>query len=142
MIVDIKLALWNFGIHVTGVANIDIKPSVAVDVNHHHSGAPLLLFGYTRLVGDIFKLPISFIKVKFVAAHVCREENVGQSIVINVANGNASAIIEITVAEYIEVFGVVDGIREFHSSAFHQLKQGIACRLLCLATREKKYEKD
>jgi hypothetical protein len=52
--------------------------------------------------GNIFKLKITFVEVKFIGSHIGREEDIGETIVIDIAGGYARAIVKVPVTEYVE----------------------------------------
>lgn len=95
-----------------------------VNIDHDDAGAPLLFGTEAGFFGDVFELEVALIEVEFVGAHVGGEEDIGQAIVIDVANGNAGAVIEVPVAEDVEVFVVGYGVLEFNTGVIDFSKKG------------------
>jgi len=62
--------------------------------------------------GDVFELQVAFVAVQPVAGHVCGEEDVLETVVVDVSYSNAGAVIEIFEGDDVEVFVFVEGVLE------------------------------
>src|SRR5690242_859184 len=103
MVIDKKLvAAQGRVIHTPGITNKDVEPAIVIDIHHHHTCAELELISKSCFGRNIFKLEIAFIKVKFIAALVGRKKDIGQSIIIDITDRHAAAIIKITVVKNID----------------------------------------
>ena len=67
VVIDIEFISSVAVAHVAGVADIDIQPAVAVDVDDGDAGAPHAVLVEAGFVGDVFEFEIAFIEVEFVA---------------------------------------------------------------------------
>ncbi len=117
-VIDIQLALRSYTIYVAGTTNINIEPAIVIDIYHYNSGTPILLVNKSRLLRNIFKLPITFVFIKLVGAHIGRKKNICESIIIDITNGYASAVIKIAVGKNIEVFCICYIIGKVNAGRF------------------------
>ena len=76
-----------------------------------------------RFFGNILKLPPTLVQVKFVRAHIGGKENLGQPIIVQITNGNATPIVEIAIAENIEVGGIGNIIFKMDPGIIEKSKQ-------------------
>ena len=111
-VVDEEQVFSSGGHGVGGAADIDIEFTVAVNVDHSGAGAPAFLAGYAAFFGNVFEGEIPFVEEEAVVDHVAGEEDIGQAVVIDVADGYAAAVVEINIVEDVEGFAVEDGILE------------------------------
>ena len=81
-----------------------------------------------RFIGDIFKFEISFIEEEFVVAHIAGEEDIGQTVVINIADGYAAAIVEIAKQKAVVQSAVFHVVLEVNAGAVHQGEQRLFLR--------------
>ena len=125
MVVDIKFVAAVAGAHVPGVADIDIEPAVVIDVGEYDAGAPHAVLFESGFAGDVFEFPVAFIEKEFVVAHVGREEDIGEAVVVDVADGYAAAVVEVAEEETVVFFPIFDGIGEFDTGVFLELEQGV-----------------
>jgi hypothetical protein len=88
------------------VADVDIEPAVAVDVGHDGAGAPHAILAEAGFCGDIFEVEAAFVEIEFVLTHVGGEEDIGESVVVDVADGYAAAIVEVAEEEAVGEFAV------------------------------------
>src|SRR5206468_6416039 len=88
---------------VAGVANVDVEPSVAVDVGQRDTGRPRPLLAESCLGGDVAEPKLAFVEVELRPALVGREDDLWQPIACEVADRYAAAVIEIAVGEDVEV---------------------------------------
>jgi len=85
---------------------------------------PFVVFYDACAGGDVFELEIPFIEVEFVLAHVGGEEDVGQAVVVDIADGYAAAIVEIAEEEAVLVFAVFDFVVEVDAGVCLQFEEG------------------
>jgi hypothetical protein len=78
-------------------------------------------------VRNVFELKSAFIEEEFVLAHISRHEYIGEPVIVDITDGNAGAIIEIPVAEYVEILIVLQGVGEDDTAVLHFLKYRIVC---------------
>jgi len=64
--------------------------------------------------GNIFKLPIAFVQVQFVALLVAAKEQVGQLVVVDIADGYPTPIKKVSECIGIESFGVSNVVTKVH----------------------------
>jgi hypothetical protein len=108
--------------HVTGIADVDIEPAVIVDIDENRAGTPHAILLEPRFGGDVFELEITFIEIEFIGAHVGRKEDVGETIVIDIADGDPAAVIEVPEKEAIVEALIDDLVIEVNAGVFHQLE--------------------
>ncbi len=101
VVIDIEFIPSVAVAHVARVADVDIEPAVAIDVDHGNAGAPHAILAEACFVGDIFEMEVSLIQVELTRAHIGGEEDIGQAVVIDVADGYAAAVIEIAEKEAV-----------------------------------------
>src|SRR5664279_3512326 len=77
------------------IANINIQPPVVVDICKNDSGTPHAILFKTRFISYVFKLPISFIQIELITAHIRSHENIRKSVVVNISDGHPTPIVKI-----------------------------------------------
>jgi len=98
-------------------ANVNVKLSVTVDVNHGGSGTPSLLTRNTAPVGDVFKFKIALVQVQAILYHISGEENILQTVVVDVANGYTCAVVEIGIIKYVKIFVFEKNVPEINTGS-------------------------
>src|ERR1700722_2064248 len=97
---------------MAGIADIDVQPAVAVDVDHGDAGAPHAILAKAGFVGDVFKFEIPFVEIKLIGPHIGGEEDIGKAVVVDVADGYAAAVVKVaeekTVIETSVLYGVLE----------------------------------
>ena len=72
-----------------------------VDVHHRDAGFQARIFGNRGAFRDVFKLEIALVQIEFVRPHIGREIQIGQAVVVHVADGHTAAVVEIAVVKNI-----------------------------------------
>jgi hypothetical protein len=80
---------------MTGITNINIQPSVVVNIHKYNSRTPHTILHNSRMRGDIFKFETAFVQVEFIITHIRGEKNIRQSVIIYIARSHAASIIKI-----------------------------------------------
>ena len=124
MIVDIELVLAVAIAHMPGVADIDVEPSVIVDIHEHYACAPHAVLSEAGLVGDVLELEIAFVEIKLIVRHVGGEEDVGEAVVVDIPDGDATAVVEIAEKEAIIEPTIFYVVLKMDACIFFQLEQG------------------
>jgi len=137
LIIDVELVSPVTVLHVAGVAYIDIQPAVVIDVHKHGACAPHAVLREARSGGDVLKFEISFIQVDPVLTHIGGEEDIRQTVVIEVADGYAAAIVEVAEQEAVVDLFVHHLIVEVDACVVHQLEQ---CLIMLLVIAGEKQE--
>jgi hypothetical protein len=122
VVIDVKLVPAVAVTHVTGIADVDIEPAVIVDIDENRAGTPHAILLEPRFGGDVFELEITFIEIEFIGAHVGRKEDVGETIVIDIADGDPAAVIEVPEKEAIVEALIDDLVIEVNAGVFHKLE--------------------
>lgn len=108
---------------MSGVADIDVEPTVAVDVRHDDAGAPLLFGGGEPcLFRNVLKMPVAFVEIELIGPHIGGEEYVGEAVVVDVADGYAAAIVEVAIVDNVGGIGVDYFIDEIDAGVGHPLE--------------------
>ena len=94
------------------IANINIQPAIAVYIFHGNTGIPMMITLQTGFCGDVFKFPVAFIEVEFVVVLVWGKKNIWFAIIINVANGNATAVVKVVIVEDVHSIIVLHIVAE------------------------------
>ena len=86
---------------------IEIGKSVSVDVDDGGARAPVTGTAYSSAVGDVFEAEMAPVEIELAGDHIAGEEDVGESVIIEVADANSTAIVDVGVIENIQtiVFG-------------------------------------
>ena len=115
---------------IARIAHINVEPAIGIDVYHHDAGTPFIGFGNARRLGGICKTKAAFVDVQFVGTHVGGKNQVGQVVVVYVANGHTTAVVKIAVAKNVEIFVVGNVVGERYAGAIgrHQGKQCFGCK--------------
>src|SRR5205807_3970502 len=82
--------------------DVDINVTVAVDVGHRDAGLPGPRVGDTGPLGDVHEPVVALVQVEPVGAEVRSEVEVGQAVVVDVADGHAAAVVVVHVVENAE----------------------------------------
>lgn len=125
MVVDVKFVLAVAGAHVPGVADIDIQPAVVVDIYECDAGAPHAVLAEARFIRDVVELEIAFIKIEFVVAGVGGHYYVRKTIIVEIADSDTAAVVEVPEEEAILYRAISDVVVEVDAGMFHQIKEGM-----------------
>jgi hypothetical protein len=108
------------------LGEIDVRPAVIVHVGDGDACFPIAPAFYTGFCGDVVKMKITFVMIEYTSALVGDEIDIGQTVAIEVCDGNAPAIIIIKVVEDIERVGISDPIFEADAGAVcrQQVEEG------------------
>ncbi len=128
MVIDVELILSIAIGHMTGVADIDVQPAVVIDVYEYYSCAPHAVLTEAGFAGDIFELEIAFIEIELIAGHVGGEEDIGEAVVVDVADGYAAAVVEVTKEEAVVQSAVMHIIFKMDACVLFQLEEGCGGR--------------
>jgi hypothetical protein len=142
MIVDEELVLSQRTIqHLSGIAYVDIQPSVGIYVHEHYAGAPFGFVVKAGLFRDVFEMKITQVSEKLVGALVSGEEYLRQSVIVQISRRYPTAIVEIPVLENIEIAGLLEGVGEIDACMLH-LSEEWGPRLLSIASRNYERQHD
>jgi len=96
----------------THLADIDISHSVVIDIHHGGSARPFgrhaaILHDFLQaadagLSGYIPEVYFAFIDVKFIFAHIGREIEVGQSVLVKIGCSHATPVKEVHVVQSVD----------------------------------------
>lgn len=106
VIIDKQLIVAVFATGRAGFTGINIESAIAVYIGEGHAGGPDLPDAETGFFGDIFKFKIAAIEIKPVGSHVAAQENIGQAVVIYVADTDPAAVVEIAKEITVEGIGI------------------------------------
>ena len=87
-------------------ANVNIQPTVVVDIHHGDPCVPVGVTHHTRSDSNVFKLEVALVQVKFIFPLVGREVNILQTIVVDVSNSKPATVIKIEIIEYTQLLSV------------------------------------
>jgi hypothetical protein len=110
--------------HVPGVADIDIEPSIVIDIYEHDAGAPHAVLAEAGLVGDVFEVKVAFVEIELIRSHVGSEEDVGEAVVVDIPDGDAAAVVEVAKEEAVIELAILYIVLEVNACIFLQLEQG------------------
>ena len=102
-IVDKEFVVPLITFHITGIAYIDIHPSVTVDIRNTSACGPLSLAGHPRFYGDILKDKVALVQIKHIGSHIGREEDIQQTVIVDIPQSDPSPVVEITIGIDIEL---------------------------------------
>ena len=106
----IRSLLWSAG---ASVAEVDVQPSVTIDVRERDAGAPGVLRGAKAArVRDVLESKLATIQVQAWSVEVRDEHNLRQSVAVEVADCGATAVVEVAVREDVELPGLDEPILE------------------------------
>lgn len=94
-----------------GYRDVDIEKSVVIDVHHRCAGGP----GFRRdasFRGDVLEAHVAFVEVQAAGHHVAREKEIDESIVIDVADSYACAVVDVNVSLNVQRIVGRDGVGE------------------------------
>ena len=106
-------------VHAPCIANINVEPSIVIDIRHYHTGTPLLFIAETCFVRNIFELEISFVKIKLITALVGGKKNVSKAVIVDIANRHSTAVVKISVVKNIQLFCVMHRVAETNDCIVH-----------------------
>jgi hypothetical protein len=119
VVIDIEFVASVAVAHMAGVTDIDVEPAVVVDVYHGDPGAPHTILAEAGFVGDIFELEVALVEVQLIAAHIGGEEDIGEPVVVDIADGYAAAVVKIAEEEAIVQFAVLYIIHKVDTGIIH-----------------------
>src|SRR6185437_6707188 len=111
-IIDVKEVCSLGGVGVGRAADIDVEVAVAVDIDHGGAGAPALCSRDAAFFRDVFEGAVAFVEEQAIVDHVAGQEDIGQAVVVDIADGYSAAVVEIDIIEDVEGFAVEEGILE------------------------------
>ena len=91
--------------------HIDIQIPVVVDVHHRRAGGPSVRVD-ARPLGDIIEPHLPFVQVEAARDHVAGKEDVRQSVVVDITDRYAGAVVHVDVSLNIERVVGCDGVHE------------------------------
>src|SRR5258706_11122126 len=91
---------------------MDVELAVAVDVRQRPARRPSTGFGDAGVLRDVAKLKVAEVQVELRAVLVGGEDDLGQAVAGEVAEGHAAAVVKVAVGEDVQVAGVGETIRE------------------------------
>ncbi|MEY3367557.1 MAG: hypothetical protein RI973_712 [Bacteroidota bacterium] len=101
-VVDVK-CVGALGLFVgAGEAEIDVQPAIAVDVHHGDAGGPFALGVDAGLPGGVFELKVAAVEVEPGLGHIGGKEDIGEAVVVHVADADAGAVVEVFEGEDVE----------------------------------------
>ena len=83
-------------------------------------------------------MEIAFVEVDLIIPHIGGEDDVGEAVVVQVADGNAAAVVEIAEEEAVFKFVVDDLVIEVDTGMVHEFEE--AGRLFVPAGEAEQYE--
>ena len=117
-IIDEQFIAALLSFQVTRFAYIDIEVTIAIDIGHCNPGWPYIPGSKTGFFGNILKLEIAFVEIKSIGGLAAAKKDIGQSVVIDIADGHAAAVVEITEGIGINFFGITEIIGEMDTRPF------------------------
>ena len=88
---------------VVDAGNVDVDLPVAVDIRHGDARLPAYRIRQARPLGDVLELVVAFVSIEPVRTEVGGEVEIGKAVAIDVADGDAGAIVVVEVVEDVEV---------------------------------------
>ena len=64
-----------------------------IDIHHSHTVVPFAISLHTGRLGNVFKFQIAFIQVQFIGNFIACEVNIGQTIIVDIADANPTPIV-------------------------------------------------
>ena len=91
--------------------DVDIEIPVVVDIDHTDAACPPACRDPRRL-GDVCEPHVALVQVEATRNHVAREEDVRQAVVIDVADRNTPAVVNVRIRQHVDGIGDRDGVGE------------------------------
>ena len=88
---------------VVDAGDVDVQPAVAIDVRHRDAGLPAVRVGDARFLGDVLELIVALIAIELVRAEVRSEVEIREPVPVDVAGGDATAVVVVEVVQGVEV---------------------------------------
>src|SRR5580765_3590945 len=107
---------------MSGITNINIQPSVVINICEHNAGTPHAVLNDARAGSNIFKFKIALIKIDFIISHIGSKENIRESVVIQIAGCYATPIVKISKQKTVLQFTINYLIIEIDARVFDQFK--------------------
>jgi len=123
-------------LHMARIADVDIEPAVVVDVHEHGAGAPHAVLCEAGMGGNVFEMKVAFIEIELIVTHIGCKEDVGEAIVIEIANGNAAAVVEIPKEEAVLQFLILHFIVKVDARVIHQLEESGILLVVAAGTKD------
>jgi hypothetical protein len=122
---------------------VDVEVAVVVDVHHRDPGDPPVGRD-PRLFGHVLEPHVALVEVQATRDHVAGEEEVGEPVVVHVADGDAGAIVDVGVGLDVEGVARRDGVREGDAGAVRaeQLEHRALARPAAEQREQRKQERE
>src|SRR5438105_10697017 len=117
-LIDVELVCAGFAGNHARVADVYVEQPIAVYVRNRDPCRPGAFSAHACLGGDVLKLEVPLVQIEMVPVLIGSQHHLGKSISIQVANGNATTVVEIAVGEDVEILGVLEAI--------HEMQPGVA----------------
>jgi hypothetical protein len=91
------------------IGDIDIQKTIIIDIHDTYARAPLCRL-QARDGRDILEYQRAFIDIEPAADHAAAKEQVGQSVIIEIAHTHARAVVHVFVHEHVERIAFRDRI--------------------------------
>jgi hypothetical protein len=126
VVVDEELVATKASVeHVARVAYIDVEPSVGIQVDEYHAGAPLGFGAKAGFCRDVFEAKATLVAEEFVRPLVGGEEDLRKAIVVEVPSGDAPSVVEVAVLEDVERLGFGECVLELDTRVIHTGEEGV-----------------
>jgi len=84
---------------IPGVADIYIQPPIAININHAHTGGPVMGSGHSGAPGHIPKPEITAIQEQLIGLLVGDEVHVRPAITVDISDRHTAAVIIVAIPE-------------------------------------------
>ena len=101
-LVDVEQILAAQRIFAERRRDVNIQPTILINIHQGHARAPLVLARYLRLRGDVLKLHIALIKVQRVVHHVAGEVQIRQAVVVKITHSHSPAVVDVFFFQNVE----------------------------------------
>ena len=142
-LIDKKLISPFFSVFQKRVADVNIEPPVAVEVEDVHARRPLaVVFLNARRRRNVFKPEIAAIQIEFIVHLAAREKEVGPPVAVKIAHAHAAAVVNKLGRKNVERVVFLDFVVEINARfrGGELLKKGGRGRRRVFFTKRKKGE--
>ena len=111
-IVDEEFVVAAIASRFARLANVNIQPSIPIDISHGYTGGPYVFGAEPSFSGDVLKLEVAFVQVQAVAFKIGAKKYINEPVIVDVAQPYPAAIEKIAESIRVVFLRILDLIDE------------------------------
>ena len=112
-LIDVQLVRASLAGDVPRIADVDVEQPIPVHIGEGDTRRPaVFLSAHSCLVGDVLELEAALVQVEMIPVLIRSQHHLRQSISVEIADRDATAVVEIAVGKDVHLWRILDAILE------------------------------